>query len=119
MNPIGQCGRIIVCANDDPMMRRNLKMQANKILTIYCQHGSARCSRVSKNLSIIATPFSSFLHRENIVPQQPQMVHDGIRKILIGVELCHTDSSSFVVSDVGFDFLDVLLIISPGGLNIG
>jgi len=61
----------------------------NKIMAIERDHCPTCRSRISKDLSIVPTLLTGFLHSENIVPEQPELFHDRVGEVLIRVQACH------------------------------
>jgi hypothetical protein len=118
MDTIGQRNLFIVRTNNDATVRFAVAMQADEILPIICQDRPTDGSRKGENMGITASLLSCFPHGEDIVPQQPKLLNDGISEILVCAKVGHGGSGIVVFLNVFFNLLDIVMKISQSGFNV-
>lgn len=114
MNPPGLADEIrIEGADDDAGVLLAPIMQRDEVFTVDRQHDPLIGGRVCQHALVgqLAIRITGFLDRDHVVTQTPELLNDGQREVLVGVESGH-DLRGLVL-------LNLLLYFVPVGAKEG
>lgn len=122
MNPRGEGAEVVVAStNDDSLMREGLAMKSAKVAAIECEHGTPLPNGKSQNSRVrnLLLGLPCFLGRDHIMPPRSKLTDNRIIEVFIRVEACHVPSGLGVFLDGAVDFLPMLVVVVPGGVQVG
>src|SRR5437016_5260047 len=98
MDASGQGSEVIAFTHDDATVRKDPAMETTVIPAVEGKHSTslADCKSQDSGVGDLLSPLAGLLHRQHIVAELPQILHDWVIKILVGVEFGHA-GSGFVV----------------------